>query len=114
MSQMPPLPPPTAGDPGQSGFGQKVIPPSQAKDPILMTVLAVFWIGYFFYGQTQKGLSAIGLAIVLFVLSIVTCGVGTFLFLPATVVIMVDTYLQSEALKKGFSLGQWTFFQQHL
>jgi hypothetical protein len=113
MSQMPPLPP-TSGAPGPSGSSQDVIPPSQAKDPILMTVLALFWVGYFFYGQWQKGLAAIGLAVVLFVLSVITCGIGTFLFLPATVVIMVDTYLQSESLKKGFSLGQWTFFQQHL
>jgi hypothetical protein len=111
MSQTPPLPPPVPVPPGAPRGD--LIPPSQAKDPVLACALGLLWLGYFLYGQWQKGIAAIGLWLMLFIVSILTCGAGFVLYPAVTVAIMIDTYLQAENLKNGHAIGQWTFFKQH-
>jgi hypothetical protein len=94
----------------------KVIPPTEAKDPVLVLVVALFLggIAYFLIGQTQKGIAAVAAWLAAIVLAIVTCGVGIVIYLPLVVAIVVDAYMQAKALKDGHPIGQWTFFGNHL
>lgn len=110
MTSMPPASPPPGGrDPN-------VIPPSQAKDPVLILVLAVFLggIAYFFIGQVQKGVAGLVALLVAISLTVVTCGIGVILWLPLAIAIAIDAYLQAKCLKDGYPIGQWTFFSNHL
>jgi DMSO/TMAO reductase YedYZ heme-binding membrane subunit len=102
--------------PPPSGAGADVITPDKGKDPILILVLALFLgpVAYFVYGQWQKGLAAVGAWIVMLALAVATCGIGGFLFLPLAIAVVVDAYMQATLLKEGRSLGQWTFFKNHV
>lgn len=104
MSSMPP-----SGSP-------EVILPSNAKDPILILVLALFLggVAYFLFGQWQKGAAAIGALLVAIIITIITCGIGAIIFVPLQIAIVIDAYLQNKALSEGHSLGHWTFFDKHL
>jgi hypothetical protein len=92
-----------------------IIPPDNAKDPILILILALFLggIAYFVIGQWQKALVAIALWICGFVFVVMTCGIGSVLFFPVAIAIVVDAYMQADALKSGHPIGQWTFFGSH-
>ena len=109
MTTMPPAPAPGAPDPN-------VIPPSQAKDPVLVLVVALFLggVAYFIIGQWQKGVAAVAVWLCALVLVFVTCGVGILLYLPLLVAIAFDAYMQAKALQAGHPIGQWTFFANHL
>jgi hypothetical protein len=104
----PPLPPPPV-DPN-------AIPPTDPKDPILILILAVFLggIAYFVIGQWQKGIAAVAAWLTAIALVVVTCGVGIILYMPLIIAIVVDAYMQADLLKKGRTIGQWTFFGTHL
>jgi hypothetical protein len=93
-----------------------VIPPSQAKDPVLVLIVALFlWgVAYFLIGQWQKGLVGVGAWFLVITITIATCGAGVLLYLPFQLAIAVDAYLQAQELKAGRSIGQWTFFSQHV
>ena len=103
MSSMPPASPET-------------IAPSNAKDPILILVLALFLggIAYFIYGQWQKGAAALGALVVGLILTVITCGIGAVILVPLQIAIVIDAYLQNKALSEGHTLGHWTFFDKHL
>lgn len=103
MSSMPPASPET-------------IAPSNAKDPILILVLALFLggIAYFLYGQWQKGAAALGALVVGLILTVITCGIGAVILVPLQIAIVIDAYLQNKALSEGHTLGHWTFFDKHL
>jgi hypothetical protein len=109
MSTEPPRVPP-------SPASTNVIHPTEAKDPILILVLAFFLngISYFVVGQWQKGIAAMGVWIVAIIVALITCGLGSLLFAPLHVAIVLDAYMQAKCLKDGFPIGQWTFFSNHL
>ncbi len=77
---------------------------------MLVLNLILLCVGYFIYGQWQKGLATIGIALVL---TVGTCFVGTVALPLIAIVTAIDGYMQAEQLKQGFPLGQWTFFQNH-
>lgn len=106
-------PPPSTGSPG-SGDPSVITPPASPMDPVIPLVVGIFLgvIAYFLYGQWQKGVGGLVLYVVLLVLSFVTCGLGSFLFLPLHVMTIVDAYMQSKLLKDGVAIRQWTFFTQ--
>ena len=111
-SYTPPPPPPGGGPtvPPPPGGGTPLIYPSTPpKDPILILVLNLILIcvGYFIYGQWQKGVAAIVAAIVI---GLPTCGLG---FGLVAVLTAVDGYLQAQQLQAGFPIAQWTFFKDH-
>ena len=112
MSTLPPEPPP--GTP--PAVRPDLIPPSQAKDPILVLIVALFlWgVAYFLIGQWQKGIVGVGAWLLVLAITIGTCGVGILLYLPFQIAIVVDAYLQAQELKQGRPIGQWTFLSQHL
>jgi hypothetical protein len=93
-----------------------VIPPTNAKDPILILILALFLggIAYFVVGQWQKGLVAIAVWFCGIIFAIITCGIGSLLFFPLAIAIVIDAYMQASILKAGQPIGQWTFFSSHV
>jgi len=95
---------------------ENIIPPSEAKDPILILILALFLggIAYFVLGQWQKGIAAVALWLCGLVLVFVTCGFGLFVYLPMLICFVIDAYMQAKALKDGHPIGQWTFFATHM
>ncbi len=111
MTEGPPETPPIP--PGQA---QDVITPDKGKDPILILVLALFVgpVAYFVFGQWQKGLAGVAAWLAGLALAVVTCGIGGILFLPLAIAIVVDAYMQANLLKEGHTIGQWTFFSNHL
>lgn len=107
-------PPPGGALPGSSEGGSDVIAPSATpKDPVLVLVLNLIFlcVGYFIYGQWQKGLAAIAVALIL---TVGTCFMGTPVLPLLAILTAIDGYMQADQLKNGFSLRQWTFFQNHL
>src|ERR1051325_2187848 len=106
-SATPPPPPPTGG----AGGGEVIPPPPDAKDPILILILNLIvagCLGYFMIGQKMKGIVTV---IVWVVGLFITCGILSGLL---SVVTSIDGYLQAQHHKAGYSLGPWTFFNQHL
>ena len=95
-----------------SGGGKDLVYPSQPpKDPVLVCVLNLLvlgGVGYIIMGQKMKGIVAI---VAWLILLIPTCGTLSGVVAVAAA---VDGYLQAEQLKQGKTLGQWTWFQQHL
>ncbi len=93
-----------------------IIPPSQAKDPILILILGLFFGGitYFVLGQWQKGIAAVALWLCGIVFVFFTCGIGVVFLLPLTIGIVIDAYMQAKTLKDGSPIGQWTFFTTHM
>lgn len=93
-----------------------VIPPDRPPDPVVVVLLALFLgpIAYFVAGQWQKG--AVGIVVYLFlvVFAVITCGLGAFLFFPAYLFVILDSYFQAKNLKDGFPISQWSFFTSHL
>jgi TM2 domain-containing membrane protein YozV len=105
-SAAPPPPPPTVG-----GGGEVIPPPPEPKDPVLILVLNLIvagCLGYFMIGQKMKGIVT---AIVWVVGLFLTCGTLSGI---VAIVTAIDGYLQAQHHKAGFSLGPWTFFNQHL
>jgi hypothetical protein len=103
-SAAPPPPPPTGG-------GEVIPPPPDAKDPVLILILNLIvagCLGYFMMGQKMKGIVALVVWIVCFPF---TCGIASGI---VAVVAAIDGYLQAQHHKAGYSLGPWTFFNQHL
>jgi hypothetical protein len=101
----PPPPPPTGG-------GDVIPPPPDAKDPILILLLNLFaagCVGYFLIGQKTKGI----VALVVWIIGLIPPFCGTLSGILA-VVAAIDGYLQAQHHKAGYSLGPWTFFNNHL
>lgn len=111
MEPTPPPPPPYVPPPDPN-----IIPPTDPKDPILILILAVFLggIAYFVIGQWQKGIAAVAAWLTALVIVVVTCGLGILIYMPLIIAIVIDAYMQAELLKKGHSIGQWTFFNAHV
>ncbi|RLF65912.1 MAG: hypothetical protein DRN57_08130 [Thermoplasmata archaeon] len=74
------------------------------KSPIVALILNLCLlgcVGYFYIGQWQKGLAALGAVVVLafvgvgFVIPILTC---------------IDGYMQAKVMEEGGAVGHWTFF----
>lgn len=105
----PPPPPPGSTQPPPGQGGDLIHPPTPAKEPVIALLLNLFLvcIGYFWYGQWQKGIAAIVAALVI---GIPTCGIGVSL---VGVFAAIDAYLQTQQLQQGHPLGQWTFFNDH-
>ena len=100
--------PPTGGAKG----GDLIHPSQPPKDPILICVLnllLVGGVGYLVMGQKMKGI----VAIVAWLVLLVPPSCGT---LSAVVAVLaaVDGYLQAQQLQQGKTLGQWTWFQNHM
>ncbi len=93
-----------------SGKGGEIVYPQQPpKDPILILVLNLLLfggVGYLIIGQKLKGITAI----VLWVLGLATCGVGSGI---VAIVGAIDGYMQAQQLQAGHPVAQWTFFQDH-
>ena len=104
-SYTPPTTPPPAGAPAPKG-GQTIYPQQPPKDPILILALNVFGVGYFLIGQKMKGI----VAIVLWVLGIATCFIGTGI---VAIVAAIDGFMQAQQLQQGHPIAEWTFFQDH-
>ena len=102
-------PPPPSGGAPAGGGGELIHPTSPAKDPILILVLNLLFVcvGYFIYGQWQKGIAALVAALVI---GVPTCGLGVGAVAIATA---VDGFMQAQQLQQGFPLGHWTFFKDH-
>lgn len=102
----PPPPPPVGG-----GGGEVIPPPPDAKDPVLILVLNLLvagCLGYFLIGQKMKAI----VSVIVWVIGLIfTCGTVSF---ALSVVTAIDGYLQAQHHKAGYSLGPWTFFNQHL
>lgn len=100
-------PPPPAG--GAPAGGDLVYPPQPPKDPILVLVLNLLvagGLGYIMMGQKTKGI----VAIVLWLLGLFTCGIGSGL---VAIFACIDGYMQAQQHQAGYPLGQWTFFNDH-
>jgi hypothetical protein len=89
---------------------------------VLLLNLVLVCVGYFVIGQWQKGIAGIAgfileMAIV-FGVGAVTLGFGACFVIPLALALhaalVVDGYLQAQALKNGYPIGQWTFFRRHL
>lgn len=103
MTSSTPTPPPT------SSGGELIYPQQPPKDPILILVLNLLLlggVGYFIIGQKMKGIAAI----VLWVLGLATCGIGSGI---VSIVGAIDGWMQAQQLQQGHPLAQWTFFQDH-
>ena len=101
-----PPPTPTGGTPKG---GEIVYPQQPPKDPILILVLNLLLfggVGYFIIGQKMKGIAAI----VLWVLGLATCGIGSGI---VAIVGAIDGWMQAQQLQAGHPVAQWTFFQDH-
>lgn len=101
--------PPT---PGGAKGGDLIYPSQPPKDPILICVLNLLLlggVGYIVMGQKTKGI----VAIIAWVVLLVPPSCGT---LSAVVAVLaaVDGYLQAQLLQQGKTLGQWTWFQNHM
>ncbi|MFN2442649.1 MAG: hypothetical protein ABR517_08195 [Thermoanaerobaculia bacterium] len=107
-SQTPPPPPPGSQAP-TPGSQELIYPPTPPKEPVIALLLNLFLIcvGYFWYGQWQKGIAALVAALIL---AIPTCGLGAFLVAVFTA---IDGYLQAQQLQQNHTLGHWTFFNDH-
>lgn len=108
-SYTPPPPPPPGSAPPPLVEGDLIHPPTPAKEPVvaLLLNLLLLCVGYFWFGQWQKGVAALvgGL-----VLGVITCGFGAG---AVAIFAAIDGYLQAEQLKQGHPLRQWTFFNAH-
>ncbi len=111
--EQPPSTPPSAAPPG-APQDPNIILPENAKDPVVILIVALFFgpIGYFVMNQWQKGLAGIAAWVLAIIFSIITCGLGVILYVPMHVVVVIDSYMQSKKLRDGTSIGQWTFFDQ--
>jgi len=106
-SYTPPKAPSGGGSP--AGGGELIYPQQPPKDPILILVLNLLLlggVGYFIIGQKLKGISAI----VLWVLGLATCGIGSAI---VSIVGAIDGWMQAQQLQAGHPIAQWTFFQDH-
>ncbi len=104
MTSSTPTPPPTT----EKG-GEIIYPQQPPKDPILILVLNLLLlggVGYLIIGQKMKGIAAI----VLWVLGLATCGVGSAI---VAIVGAIDGWMQAQQLQQGHPIAQWTFFQDH-
>ncbi len=113
----PPRPAQFPGPPSvPSALPADAIGPENAKDPIVILVLALFLggIAYFVLGQWQKGLAGMAVWVSGVILSIITCGIGAILMFPVVVLLVVDAYSQAKVLKEGRPIGQWTFLNRSL
>jgi len=110
--------------PRSSSRSDVIPPPEVPKDPltVLLLNLVLVCVGYFMIGQWQKGIAgivgfALEMAIILGV-GAVTLGYGACFVIPLALAfhaaLVVDGYLQAQALKNGHAIGQWTFFRRHL
>lgn len=107
-SYTPPPPPPPSGGPAGGG-GELIQPPTPPKEPVVALLLNLFLVcvGYFWYGQWQKGIASLVAALIV---GTFTCGVG----IPLVAIFSaIDGYLQAQQLQQGFPLAQWTFFNDH-
>lgn len=82
--------------PQPGGFGQ---PPSElqrmgAEKKIVAGICAIllgsFGVHKFILGYTTEGLIMLGAFAVIFVISIITCGIGAFLFMIPSVIALVE------------------------
>ena len=107
-SYTPPKTPSGGGSPAGGG-GELIYSQQPPKDPILILVLNLLLlggVGYFIIGQKLKGISAI----VLWVLGLATCGIGSAI---VSIVGAIDGWMQAQQLQAGHPIAQWTFFQDH-
>jgi hypothetical protein len=89
-----------------AGGGDLIYPQQPPKDPVMILLANLVGIGYFMIGQKTKGI----VAIVLWLLGLLTCGIGTGI---VALVAALDGYFQAQQLQQGHPIGQWTFFQDH-
>ena len=103
----PPRPPGSGAPP--PGSGELIHPPTPQKEPVIALILNLFLVcvGYFWYGQWQKGVAALVAALVI---GIPTCGFGVSIVAIFTA---IDGYLQAQQLQQGHPLAHWTFFNDH-
>ena len=104
-----PPPPPSAPPPASGGGGAIIPPPQPPKDPVLILILNLIvagGLGYIMIGQKTKGI----VAIVAWVLGLATCGIVSGI---VGVVAAIDGYLQAQHQKNGYSLREWSFFNDH-
>lgn len=100
--------------------GPDIISPDTAKDPILVLILALFLggIAYFVIGQWQKGLVSVLIGLFALVIIILASCCGGWLLaifcIPLYFALVLDAYMQADLLRKGFQIGQWTFFNVHM
>ena len=112
----PTVPPPPPHPRPPVALPSDAIPPENAKDPVVILVLALFLggISYVVLGQWQKGLAGIAVWVCGVVLSVLTCGIGSILMLPVAVLLVIDAYSQAKTLREGRPIGHWTFFSRAL
>jgi hypothetical protein len=101
-----------------------ILPSEVPKEPmtVLLLNLLLVCVGYFVIGQWQKGIAgAVGFLLEIAIVSgigIVTLGYGACFVIPLALALhaalVADGYLQAQALKNGYPIGQWTFFKRHL
>ncbi len=72
----------------------------------MLNLLLFGGVGYFIIGQKLKGIAAI----VLWVLGLATCGIGSGI---VAIVGAIDGWMQAQQLQAGHPVAQWTFFQDH-
>lgn len=89
-------------------------PPDRGRDvdPVLvlnLNLLVAGCVGYFLIRQKTKAV----LALIVWIIGFVPPSCGTLSGLIA-IVAAIDGYLQAQHHKAGYSLGPWTFFNQHL
>ena len=105
----PPPPPTTGGTPAGPSGGDLVYPQQPPKDPVLIAILNLIvagCLGYFMIGQKMKGI----VAVIAWCLGLFSCGIVSGIVAS---VAAIDGYLQSQQLKAGVPVAQWTFFNDH-
>jgi hypothetical protein len=109
---------------GPASRRDAILPAEPPKDPlsVLLLNLVFVCVGYFVIGQWQKGLAGVVAflleLLIVFGVGAVTLGYGACFVIPLALALhaalIVDGYLQAQALKNGYPIGQWTFFKRHL
>jgi TM2 domain-containing membrane protein YozV len=78
----------------------------------LAGILNWLWggVAYFLLGQTTKGIVFSVLTLCMWILSLVTCGIGFVIFGVYDVVLIIDAVMLVGRANRGESLGDWQFF----
>jgi len=101
--------PPEGAPPGASG---PAATPQRQHQPWLAVLLSFLWpgIGQIYNTQQVKGIVMICVNLALGVLTYVSCGLGSIIWMPFWIVAWIDALLIGNKVEAGRAVGEWEFF----
>ena len=104
---------PNMGQPNMNMNMSNMVTPNQLKvEPVVACILSVLLVGLgqMINGQIGKGLTLLfgGMAAV-FVVTLVTCGIGAVLAPVPMIIAAIDAYKCAQILQSGRPIGKWEF-----